>query len=152
MPKKKEASSHGTEVAGREHTLRKWRGYPHNVAMCRVDRKELPTLNRRYSNGVRRDTKLVTLNKCLYKVAALKLQGYPHVAICQNSRTWARYRTKAQIWAAAVKYDHLGHNEPKIQISWASAGSEILNSAKRILRAGRPTSKWLVWPMIFLVV
>lgn len=85
--KKKEASSHGTEVAGREHTLRKWRGYPHNVAMCRVDRKELPTLNRRYSNGVRRDTKLVTLNKCLYKVAALKLQGYPHVAICQNSRT-----------------------------------------------------------------
>ena len=93
---KKEPSKHITEVAGRGHTLRKWWGYPHNVAMCRVDCKELPALNRRHSDGVRRDTKLVTLNKCLYKVAALKLQRYPHVAICQNSEQETEQKHKFQ--------------------------------------------------------
>jgi methionine synthase II (cobalamin-independent) len=52
--------------------------------MCRVYCKELPALNRRHPDGVRCDTKLVTLNKSLDKVAALKLQRHIHMHICEK--------------------------------------------------------------------
>jgi hypothetical protein len=49
--------------------------------MCCIYCKELSTLNWRHPDCVGCDTELVTLNKCLHKVATLKLRRRAHMCI-----------------------------------------------------------------------